>query len=41
MSLKNKLFVLAASLFALAIVLMSSHRAALTVRAFASAVWGS
>lgn len=41
MSLKNKLFVLAASVFALVTVLMSSHRVAVTVRAIASAVWGS
>lgn len=41
MSLKNKLVVLAASIFALATVLVSTHRVALTVRAIASAVWGS
>lgn len=41
MSLKNKLFVLAISVFALATALMSSHRVAQLIRGIASAVWGS
>jgi len=41
MPVKNKLFVLAISVFTLAIAVVSSHRLAQVIRGIASAVWGS